>query len=247
MTAIMAALIIESADGSIRQAGELINEYEEAHKIPQEKLRNLRIQIGGERALDPILGRLEDDLKQYFQKPIESINTQTETNWQKTIRYAQYGFLVRMIMSVVVFLVGIVLLSVSSMQILFGRMQPEQLLGPGVSLASGLGTILLIIYTGPLKEIRKSVNDLGTASAAFIAYVHRVLEISHTFSYYYLRQKITFAEMQKSSQLIQNAMTDTVNILNPKNGESVEEIIQKAMAMTSGPAEPPPTSNNPPN
>lgn len=247
MTAIMAALIIESADGSIRQAGELINEYQRVGKIPQDKLRKLRIQIGGERALDPILQRLEVDLQQYFQKPIESLNKLTESNWQKTILYAQYGFLVRIIMSVLVFLVGIGLLSVSSMQIIFGQMQPEQLWGPGVSLASGLGTMLLIIYTGPLKEIRKSVNDLGIASATFIAYVHRILEISHTFSYYYLKQRITFGEMRKSSELIQNAMIDIVTILNPKNGESVEKIIQRAMAMTSGRAEQPAMSSNPQN
>jgi len=42
--------------------------------------------------------------------------------------------------------------------------------------------------------------------------VHRVLEISHTFTYYYLKDKMSFEEMMKSTQLIDEAMSSTITM-----------------------------------
>jgi hypothetical protein len=128
-----------------------------------------------------------------------------------------------MIMSVVVFVAGMTLLYYASRELLFGNLSPERLLGPGISFASGLGTMLLVVYTGPLKEIRRSMIDLGAASAAFIAYVHRVLQVSHTFSAYYLDGKMTFTENAASCALIEKAMRDTVAMLCMTSGRSGAE------------------------
>jgi HEAT repeat protein len=216
MTGVLAKLIIQSAEESPLLAGDRVNEYQKTHQIPEDQLRELRIEIGGETALDPIMETLKTNLDKYFQEPIHDLNEHTRAMWQRTMTYAQIGFIARITMSILVFLVGMVLVAVSSWQVLSGNLQLdlEQLLGPGVSFVSGLGTMLLIVYTGPLKEIRRSVNDLGIGSAAFIAYVHRVLEISHTFSFYYLKEKITFEEMGKSSELIKGAMHDTIMMLH---------------------------------
>lgn len=159
----------------------------------------------------PIEQVLQFNLQEYFQQPITRLNEDTRVMWQNTIRYAQYGFLARIWMSVAVFLVGLVLFATSSWLMLFGNLNLEQLFGPGISFVAGLGAMIAVIYTGPLKEIRKSVDDLGIASAAFIAYIHRVLEISHTFSYYYLKNQMSFDEMTKSSKLIEDAMSSTIN------------------------------------
>ena len=128
----------------------------------------------------------------------------------------------------VVFLVGMGLLIASGVLVMSGQRSPEQLYGSGIAFVSGLGTMLLIVYTGPLKEIRRSVSDLGIASAAFIAYVHRVLETSHTFTFYYLRQQITFDEMKKSGDLIASAMMDTIQKLHQDDKSSLE-VIRKAI------------------
>lgn len=220
MIGIFAKLIIEICDRNQLYAGQKVKEYEKVFKIQPDKLRDLRIAIGGEIALDPLLSILKNNLDENFQKPIAKLNKDTRNMWQKTIRYAQYGFTTRMAMSVIVFLVGIFLLILSSWEILFEQIKSEQIFGVGVSFITGLGMMLTIVYRGPLKEIRKSVNDLGIASAAFIAYVHRVLEISHTFSYYYLNQKITFSEMTNSSKLIDEAMNNTVGLLSTKEADS---------------------------
>ncbi len=216
LTDIFAKLIVDICSGSQSIAGQKIEEYERNSKIPPNKFRKLRIAIGGEIALDPLLDILERNLEKYFQEPITELNNDTLKMWQKTIRYAQYGFSIRMAMSVIVFIVGIILLSLSSWNILFGDLQGKEIFGVGVSFVTGIGMMLTIVYKGPLKEIRKSINDLGIASAAFIAYVHRVLEVSHTFSFYYLNQKITFDEMTKSSKLIDEAMNNTIILLSQK-------------------------------
>jgi hypothetical protein len=162
--------------------------------------------------IDPVRTVLQANLEEYFQEPITRLNDDTRLMWQKTIRYAQYGFLARIWMSIIVFLVGLILFSTSSWQMIFSDLTPEQLFGPGISFVGGISAMIAVIYSGPLKEIRKSVNDLGIASAAFIAYVHRVLEISHTFTYYYLKDKMSFEEMMKSTQLIDEAMSSTITM-----------------------------------
>jgi predicted RNA-binding Zn-ribbon protein involved in translation (DUF1610 family) len=156
---------------------------------------------------------LRQNLNENFQIPISKLNEETQKMWQNTIKYAQFGFLVRMILSIIIFFLGAILLCVSSWRIIFGQLSFEQFLGPGVSFASGLAAMFSVIYKGPLKDIRTSISDLGIASATFIAYIHQILQISHTFSFYYLNQQISFSEMKKSNDLIQEAMKVTIKAL----------------------------------
>lgn len=208
---VLAALIIASADGSTVRAGELLNAFATTASLPAGQLEALRIEIGGVTALDPLLRILQSDLRHFFQEPIHQLNEDTRQSWLHTIEAAQNGFRWRMRMSIAVFFVGMALLIVSSMRFLFGDdLSTEQLFGSGVSFFAGVASVLLTIYSGPLKDIRQSVRDLSAASAAFIGYVHTVLQISHTFSSQYLQQRMTFAEMKESSALLQAAMTATV-------------------------------------
>jgi hypothetical protein len=216
MTSVIAALLIASADGSLSVAGERINRYQESAKIPTEKLRLLRIEVGGHVALDPLLNVLKENLKENFQEPIKKLNDDTQRMWTETIRHAQQGFRVRIIMSVVTFGIGVALVVASFLMVVFGNLEAEALVGTAVSFGTGIITMLLTVYSGPLKEIRRSVSDLGIASAAFIAFIHQVLEISHTFSFYYLNQQITFDIMQESSGLINEAMKNTIQLLEDK-------------------------------
>lgn len=229
MTGILALLIIQSSGENLGLAGERINKYQTDNNVPVDELRGLRIEIGGKTALDPVLKVLQDDLRDYFRVPIDALNKLTLDDWTKTIRYAQFGFLTRMVMSIVVFAIGVVLLGFSVWRFLAGQLDTTQLLGAGVSFVSGLGTILLITYTGPLVEIKNSVNDLARASAAFIGYVHRVLQISHTYSFYYLTQKINFEEMKTSSALLEEAMDDTIQKLEASDPKAVEQVIREAL------------------
>ena len=159
---------------------------------------------------------LRKNLDRYFQRPINYLNYDTQEMWKKTIQYAQCGFVIRIAMSFIIFAIGTGLLLVSSRQFISGTLEGAELFGPGISFVGGLSAMIAVVYAGPLKDIQKSVNDLGIASAAFIAYVHRVLEISHTFSFYYLNSKISFDETKKSNELIEDAVDNIINELDEK-------------------------------
>ena len=213
LTAVLAALIIASANSSMTLAAERIDAYQKSGNVSPNQLQNLRVEVGGSKALDPILGQLEENLKTNFQQPINQLNERTSRVWQQTIRIAQIGFGLRAVMSVVLFCIGAYLVLDSYQSIKAGNLDQAQFLGPGVSFVAGLGAMLTMIFTGPLKEIRKAVGDVGMASAIFIAYIHRILQISHTFSYYYLERKIDFDELDKAGKLIEDTMRDTVELL----------------------------------
>jgi len=215
MASVFARLLVEAADGDQSKAAASIDTYKNKHDTPAEKLKDLRVAVGGE-ALDEVMKSLKENLEDRFYAPIELLNTDTQNMWKQTIKHAQMGFIARILMSIVVFAVGILLLLVSSYQFLTGNISGEALFGPGVSFVSGLSMTLLVIYKGPLTEIRQSVNDLGIANASFIGYVHRVLQISHTFSYHYLQKQMTFEAMGKSSKLLQEAMVDINKALRIK-------------------------------
>jgi len=226
---VFAMLLKESVGGDQILAGHRIKAYQEDHQVPQDELKTLCETLGGSSALRLI--DLQKDLEINFHIPIQQLNEDTRSSWGKAIKSAQIGLLMRLSMSGTVFVVGIILLLSSSWQMVKGDGTNHVNLNTLIPFCSGLGTMLLIIYTGPLKEIRQAVTDLAIANAAFIAYVHRVLETSHTFTFYYLKQQISFDDLLKSSQIIDQAMDNTIDALNKRAMDSSEGTIIKALKM----------------
>lgn len=243
MSGILAALIIECDEGNVELAGHRINAYQQNHGLQASDLLTLRMQMGGTPALSGVMGVLRANLDEYFQKPINQLNEDTRKSWKTALKNATLGFEVRLWMSVVVFAMGAALVAISSFKIFFRQPTPESM----ESFAAGLAAMLLVVYVGPLTDIRQSVNDLASANAAFIGYVHRVLETSHTFSFYYLKDKISFEELQKSSQLIKDAMDNTVQVLNRKAVDSSQGVFYRLFARSrtshDGKSEPGDTSD----
>jgi hypothetical protein len=209
----LAALLV-TVCGDSDSAGRLVNAFEAEHGLDPEALRWLRIELGGPTALDPILDQLRDDLHTYFQMPVHALNEQTRKHWEQVLSDARTGFRVRMAMSVVVFAVGVTLLLISSWRFLFGDLDATSAWGAGVSFAGGISSMLLVVYSGPLRDIRQSVRDLGASNAIFIAYVHRVLQASHVFTALYLRERMTFEEASSAAALIKQAMQESIDALD---------------------------------
>ncbi len=226
---VLAMLLKESEGGDQFLAGHRINGYQNDHQVPANELEKLRKNLGGASALSGLIGVLQKDLETHFQIPIDRLNEDTRRSWGNAIKSAHIGLRMRLWMSGAVFVVGIILLLFSSGQMVFGDVNNSVNLNTLIPFCSGLGTMLLIIYSGPVKEIRQAVTDLATANAAFIAYVHQVLETSHTFSFFYLNQKITFEELAKSSQIIDQAMVNAINAINKRAVDSSEGTLIKAL------------------
>lgn len=87
--------------------------------------------------------------------------------------------------------------------------------------------VLATLALASANDDRKIAGD--RINAAFIAYVHRVLQISHTYSFYYLKQQLTFTEMTQSSDLIQSAMSDTIKALGSLPDAESERVIRESL------------------
>jgi HEAT repeat protein len=212
---LLADLLSACCDENANMAGDLVNAYQNKHPGDSEALTRLRVALGGQRALDPILRQLQDDLRQFFQIPVDQLNTETRKAWERASERARQAFGVRVAMSVGVFVLGLLLVAASAAKFLLGSPDGAAAWGTGGTFAGGLGTMLAVTYSGPLKDIRDSVRDLGSATAAFIGFVHQVLQISHTFSSLYLRDRITFDDTAKASDLLQKATAAAVASLAP--------------------------------
>ena len=80
---------------------------------------------------------------------------------------------------------------------------------------------------------------MGEANAIFIGYIHRVLQVSHTFSSRYLSKKgVTNEDLDFYSQLIENNMNDAILALRTglkeKGKGSAEEIASVAIGSAAG-------------
>jgi len=220
LTRYIAHLLIETSDRDTNKAGRTINHYQNRLEIDPKELEQLKIEIGGDEAISSLLEKLDFDLTNYFHDPIHRLNEQTQKEWEKTIAAARIGFYVKMLMSCFVFLAGMIMLGISFYQVIFNELSGSQLWGTGASFVSGLGGMLIVIYSGPLKDIKNAVNDLGASNSAYIAYIHRILQISHTFSANYRSNRVCYEDAKMASELIGEAMKETVSRLefSPKKG-----------------------------
>lgn len=218
---LVASLLIVITGGA-DAAGHALNEAGARLSLKDAEMQPLRLQVGGEAALTPLLKSIQDDLETYFRRPLHKLRDDTEANWQRTMRSAEHAFTVRVVMSILVFAVGLGLVVASAIALLTGA-SGDPILGEGVSLFAGVGTMLLVVYTGPLKDIKASATDLGSANAAFIAYVHRVSEISHTFSAKYLREEVSYEDLEKSCKLLRQAAADAIKELNMSAAVAAKE------------------------
>lgn len=211
--AVIASLLIATVGGNVNEAGNFINQYVKSNPDTEEQLHQLRIEVGGTSSLEPILQKLQDNLEHHFQKPVTELNKLTTNNWIMTVKCVYWGFVARLAMSVCTFLAGLCLTIWSVYQFSLDKESASAIWGAGVSMFAGIGSMLVIIYTGPLKDIGKSVEELAKANAIFIGFIHAVLQISHTFSAKYIRGDFSFEETAQSNQLVQNTVRSAVENL----------------------------------
>ena len=85
---------------------------------------------------------------------------------------------------------------------------------PDAVFIGGGVTMFGTFFTLPLKQIKRAVTDVGLANVAFISYVHQVLQISHTFSYFYLNGDISFDEIKGAAKQIEDISHGAILTLN---------------------------------
>lgn len=161
-----------------------------------------------------ILGKLQEGFQANYVEIAAILTTRTMKEWETTVAQAKSGFAARLWMNIIMFSLG-VSLTIVSMYLLLSNNSGglESLFGIGTSLLAGIITMASTLFFGPLKEIAKSVADVGVLNTTLIGYIHRVLQISHTFEYLYLTQKIDLESLKTLNQHIDNATQKTADNL----------------------------------
>ncbi len=226
---ILADLIKISTNNNATIINEQLELYREKEKVSEEILQALRVEIGGAKTLKPLLNKLEKNLLDYFQKPIDSLNTDTQKIWKQTIFLANLGFVVRILLNLAVFGLGGYFMVDSYQRIVAGTLTTQQLTALMAVFIGGGATMFATFFTFPLKQIKRAVTDVGLANVAFISYIHGVLQISHTFSYFYLNGNITFDEIKHAATQIEDTSHEAILTLNIAGSDGDQTQFDKAL------------------
>ncbi|WP_420632014.1 HEAT repeat domain-containing protein [Candidatus Leptofilum sp.] len=241
---IFADLIKASTNNKSTLIRERLELYQENEKVSEEVLNELRIEIGGKETLKPLTDRLEKNLLKFFQEPIDKLNTETQTVWQRTIFLANLGFILRISLNLAIFAIGAYFMIDSYGRIVNNELTTQQLTTLMAVFIGGGATMFATFFTFPLKQIKRAVTDVGLANVAFISYIHGVLQISHTFSYFYLNGDITFDEIELAAKQIEETSHEAILTLSIAGSEGDQTQFDKALLdRISGLNKPPETAN----
>lgn len=132
---------------------------------------------------------------------LDSLMHQTRTAFRSSI-----------VMQWIIFTIGTVVLGICLYIALSASSQTfERHVGVGGAIISFI-TLLMLFYTGPLKNIRQSMTDLVKMNAVFMGYVRQINQIDATFKQLYLGPNgLEAAEMQESVKQIQNSVAQIMD------------------------------------
>lgn len=161
-----------------------------------------------------VLDQLQSNLQAFYVKAADELIDQTMSEWKTTVAQAKLGFTTRLWMNIIMFGLGVVI-TVASLILLFVNNSAglTAMVGSGISLIAGIATMSATLFFGPLREIARSVADVGVLNTSMIGYIHRVLQISHTFQYLYLTQKIDLQQLTSTTDLVEKATQFTTSNL----------------------------------
>ncbi|MBT3320762.1 MAG: HEAT repeat domain-containing protein [Anaerolineae bacterium] len=161
-----------------------------------------------------ILGKLQEGFQANYVEVAAILTTRTMKEWETTVAQAKSGFAARLWMNIIMFSLGVSLTLVSIFLLLSNNLAGlESFFGIGTSLLAGIITMASTLFFGPLREIAKSVADVGVINTTLIGYIHRILQISHTFEYLYLTQRIDLESLRTLNKHIDDATQKTADNL----------------------------------
>ncbi len=218
VTGILAGLIIESVGHNLNRANQRLGEYEYAHDEPAMALILLRSEMNS--LLTP--AERQSRLEETFSDPLRKAHDEIHAIWESSIKNVERSLRSRRGLGAIGFGVGLLALLAAVIMIVIQN-------GNGYWLALiGITTLAITaVYSGPVRNSKEVLTEIGTANAVYTAYVQRTLEISNAYSHLYLQDKLTYTELERSNQLISAAMNDTVKALRTEGKTSFEDFINQ--------------------
>jgi HEAT repeat protein len=166
--------------------------------------------LGGEEAVRTLQAQRTKALDTYTQL-LGNADQQVMEQFNRLMVQAQRGFLLSLWMHAIIFGIGVVVLIASLYVALaqgFGTF--ERYVGVGTAVGS-LGTLLLLFYKDPLKNIRVSVTSLVKVNVVFLGYVRQINQIDATFKQMFLASAgFGIDQMKQTVEQIQDSVRRTM-------------------------------------
>ena len=152
----------------------------------------------------------------------EKVNSMFET----TMKDAKKGFLVAMSMDVTIFIIGVILISVSAFIAIFNN-QLSNWAGIGASGGTGVLSVLYsMFFSKPRKQVKDNVNHLMNLKIIFLAYLRELNQLDQSFSQKMIESDgLSESDISFFKQKLKDSMSEAVNILQVvrKNTEVTTE------------------------
>jgi hypothetical protein len=179
--------------------------------------------LGGEEAVRTLQAQRTKALETYT-KLLSDADKQIMGQFNRLMGRAQQGFLMSMWMHGIIFGIGVVVLVVSLYVALSQGFETfERYVGVGAAVGS-LGTLLLMFYTGPLRNIRQSVTDLVEVNVVFLGYVRQINQIDATFKQLFLASSgFGVKQMKQTVEQIQDSVKNTMQEVKAYLGRDAGE------------------------
>ena len=166
--------------------------------------------LGGEEAVRTLQAQRTKALDTYTEL-LGDADKQVMEQFNRLMEQAQRGFLMSMWMHGTIFGIGVIVLGVSLYVALSQGFETfERYVGIGAAVGS-LGTLLLLFYKDPLKNIRDSVTSLVKVNVVFLGYVRQINQIDATFKQLFLASAgFGVPEMKQTVEQIQDSVRKTM-------------------------------------
>ena len=174
-----------------------------------------------------------------YRSRMDTLWKNSETSWKQSIDSARFNYWILLLMSMIIFLIGITLLLIPVGQLASQQIKLETAFSTGLSLLTGLGLIISLFYGGPFKNINNTINRLNRTHVAFVGFMTRISQIAIAFEHEYTYGDLNgdldkeTSKLEKFSKLLDDATDDIAKTLlvneERKSTEILAEEIEKQM------------------
>jgi hypothetical protein len=196
-------------------AEELANLMATGVSAQQDLARQLLSELGGTVAFEKLRART-DAMKQYNDL-LEKSEQSVRVLFDKSVRDAQNGFQLAVIMDVVIFSLGVSLLVASAGYALYRKGDLSSWAGVGVAGGVGvLGVLYGTLIANPRRQVRESVDHLMKLKITFLAYLRRLHQADQAYTRRLLDDKpLSVEEISSFSDIVGKIMDTTLERHDP--------------------------------
>lgn len=186
----------------------------------QKTARELMQEIGGALAYQKLYTRT-NAVNQYL-KALEDEGEKVRQLFERTINEARGGFKVAMLMDILVFLIGLSLITASAGLILWRGGSLDSWAGVGMSGGLGvLGVLYSILIARPRRQVRESVDHLMNLKVVFLAYLRQLHQADQAYTKRLMdNELINTEELGNFTKMVGTTMTEAIGQLIKCNDQS---------------------------